>query len=47
MNTLNSKLKQSPVSTSLNHHTEEFDFDRWASQVKQQMIACLKRRGAA
>ncbi len=24
----------------------DFDFDQWAKQVRQQMIAALRRRGA-
>ncbi|MGF1498733.1 MAG: hypothetical protein ACFB8W_18185 [Elainellaceae cyanobacterium] len=33
--------KRSPQTV---HRVEDFDFDAWAVQVRQKMMACLKKR---
>ncbi|MEB3356490.1 MAG: hypothetical protein VKK04_07165 [Synechococcales bacterium] len=39
--------KQTPQrSTPIARQADDFDFDVWAMQVRQKMIACLKKRSA-
>jgi hypothetical protein len=37
---------QKPVSPVFYGQSDNFDFETWASLVKRQMIACLRKRGA-
>jgi hypothetical protein len=37
---------QSSTSSVSPVYTDNFDFETWASLVKRQMIACLRKRGA-
>jgi hypothetical protein len=47
MNTGTGKTsKGKALETSAQSQNDNFDFDAWAVQVRQQMIAALNRRGA-
>ncbi|MGA7934940.1 MAG: hypothetical protein WCA35_15445 [Kovacikia sp.] len=41
------KTNVKPTEAPINGQISGFDFDSWAIQVRQQMIAALNRRGAA
>ena len=36
-----------PMDVSENAQNQGLDFDAWAAQVRQQMLASLRKRGAA
>ena len=48
---MDTKTKQEqpsqPTSATGKTNVQEFDFDAWATQVRQQMLASLRKRGAA
>lgn len=48
MDTKTKRDQQSqPTDVSENAQSQELNFDAWAAQVRQQMLASLRKRGAA
>jgi hypothetical protein len=46
MNTINAKEELSKaVEPAMPPTSQNFDFDKWATQVRQQMLASLQKRG--
>lgn len=40
------KLQTSPDEATTNSTPQNIDFESWAAQVRQQMLASLRKRGA-
>ncbi|WAL61532.1 hypothetical protein [Thermocoleostomius sinensis] len=46
MNSTKNESTPVEISPAPFNNADSFDFETWASLVKRQMIACLRKRGA-